>query len=293
MVSPEGMTPQSNFMLLAPIAIERLTRLRDLLASMNAAGRPCRSCQSADPLWRIRSPASRALCDSRRSDVGRSGRCRLAASPLPRQPRVFRRYRRRPRNVPRRISVVMPAAGLRQIFACCKGFDAEVDLLDWMRRHNQQPAAAYVNCIGRTVRQIREEDALYKAVAGYLDARAAELAGQDPQRQRSMLVSFVDAQRQAGKLSLSPPDATPPAWRISNLLNLVGVPVALLAGVAAAACRPALLSLSAPVAGVDGSGDHAASRSGAHRNAGRDRGSRRHQSLPRLRQPEARRCFAV
>jgi hypothetical protein len=78
------------------------------------------------------------------------------------------------------------------------------------------------------VRQIREEDALHKAVAGYLDAKAPELAAEDPQRQRSMLVTFVDAQKQAGKLTLSPPDATPLAWRLSNLLNLVGVPLALL-----------------------------------------------------------------
>jgi hypothetical protein len=221
------MTPQSNFMLLAPIVAEHLTRLRDLLASMN---QPNGLADPANPLIpfgafdRLHLARFVILDDQTSEDLAAVG---LPPRPFPVSLVFFGDIDGAPETFLGDLCH-HAGAGLRQIFACCKGFDAEVDLLDWMRRHNQQPAAAYVNCIGRTVRQIREEDALYKAVAGFLDARAAEFAGQDQQRRRSMLIGFVDAQRQAGRLSLSPPDATPPAWRIRNLLNLVGVPIALL-----------------------------------------------------------------
>ena len=47
--------------------------------------------------------------------------------------------------------------GLRQIFGCCEGFDAGADLLGWLRRQQHPVAANYVNWVGRTVRQIRED----------------------------------------------------------------------------------------------------------------------------------------
>src|SRR5215510_2739637 len=44
--------------------------------------------------------------------------------------------------------------GLRQIFMHCDGFDPHGDLLSWMRAHQCQLAANYINWVGRTVRQI-------------------------------------------------------------------------------------------------------------------------------------------
>ena len=56
-------------------------------------------------------------------------------------------------------------AGLRQIFAHCEDFDARADLLAWMRAHSMTPPTAiYVNWVGRTVRQMREEAALHDAL---------------------------------------------------------------------------------------------------------------------------------
>jgi len=221
------MTPQSNFMLLAPIAIERLNRLRGLLASMNQAdglADPANPLIPFGAFERLHLARFMILDDTTADDMAAYG---LPSRPFPISLVFFGDIDGSAdtflADLCRRAD-----AGLREIFACCKDFDASADLLDWVRRHNQQPAAAYVNCIGRTVRQIREEDALYKAVAGCLDATAAELAVQDPQRQRAMLISYIDTQKQAGKLTLSPPDATPLAWCLGNLVNLVGVPLLLL-----------------------------------------------------------------
>ncbi|MDB6141526.1 MAG: hypothetical protein JWP80_570 [Pseudomonas sp.] len=54
--------------------------------------------------------------------------------------------------------------GLRQIFSHCEGFDAQTNLLSWMQARETPPGAIYVNWIGRTVRQVREEAALHEAL---------------------------------------------------------------------------------------------------------------------------------
>jgi hypothetical protein len=53
-------------------------------------------------------------------------------------------------------------AGLARIFGHCEGFAAGADLLAWMRAHDRRAAASFVNWVGRSVRQIREESALQR-----------------------------------------------------------------------------------------------------------------------------------
>jgi hypothetical protein len=117
--------------------------------------------------------------------------------------------------------------GLRQIFSHCVGFSDAADLVDFMRRHLQAPAASYVNWIGRTVRQIREEAALRVALTDYLDANAATLSRAEPNLVRRELVAFIDRQKRDGSLVLTPPQPTPAGWYILNLLHLIGVPLVL------------------------------------------------------------------
>ena len=118
--------------------------------------------------------------------------------------------------------------GLRRIFAHCRGFDPGGDLTAWMKAHAVRPAASYVNWIGRTVRQIREEAALRDALMSYLDRNGAALAGMEASRIRERLREFVTGERQAGRLTLTPPEPTPLAWRVRNLFHAVGVPLVLL-----------------------------------------------------------------
>jgi len=92
-----------------------------------------------------------------------------------------------------------------------------------------RPTASYVNWIGRTVRQIREEAALRDALIG----RARQLGGESPpvspSRLRDQLLEFVRAEAAAGRLTLSREQPTPPDWRARNLAHLIGVPLALIA----------------------------------------------------------------
>jgi hypothetical protein len=95
--------------------------------------------------------------------------------------------------------------------------------------HEQSPATIYVNRIGRTVRQVREENALYNSIETFLDANAAAAtAGAEPRRVHSSIVDFVEQEREAGRLTLTPQEVTPPEWELRNLLHLVGVPISLL-----------------------------------------------------------------
>lgn len=115
--------------------------------------------------------------------------------------------------------------GLRRIFLHCQGFPPGCDLLRWMKDHEQPSATAYVNWLGRTVRQIREENALRNALVAYLDRNASALAGQGPKQIRDNLRGFVNEERQAGRLTVTALEPTPLAWRLQNLLHGIGVPL--------------------------------------------------------------------
>jgi hypothetical protein len=111
---------------------------------------------------------------------------------------------------------------LRQIFSHCRDFSASGDLLAWMQAHEQAPAAAYVNWVGRTVRQVREESALREALVSYLDGNAAALRGKAPREIRDALGRHVQSEIQAGRLHLTPRPSQF-AWCLGNALRAAGV----------------------------------------------------------------------
>jgi hypothetical protein len=118
--------------------------------------------------------------------------------------------------------------GLRRVFAHCRGFDEPVDLVKWLQAHSKSPAANYINWIGRTVRQVREECALRDTLVSYIERHSSELSALDPRQVLYSLQKLVRAEVAAGRLMLSPPERTPLAWRARNLLHLIGVPLILL-----------------------------------------------------------------
>lgn len=111
--------------------------------------------------------------------------------------------------------------GLREIFGHCEGFDKTADMLDWLRAHRVKPAASYVNWVGRSVGQVREEARLHELL------RAA-LSGIEESEPQKILVRLRQSIVLPGPLKPAPP--TPLAWRIRNLSHL------LLPFVLAAAC---------------------------------------------------------
>jgi hypothetical protein len=115
--------------------------------------------------------------------------------------------------------------GLRSIFAYCEGFTDDTDLLAWMKERETASAAGYVNSRGRTVLRIREEAALQKALEDYLRSNALAVAGVAPREIVSRLKQFVDAEKSAGRLTLSGETPTPIAWWTRNALHLILVPL--------------------------------------------------------------------
>ena len=74
------------------------------------------------------------------------------------------------------------APGIAALFGCCDGFAPGGDLAGWLRAHHIPAAAGYVNWVGRTVRQVREEAALYDAVQQHLQREWPALAHEPPHR---------------------------------------------------------------------------------------------------------------
>ncbi len=114
--------------------------------------------------------------------------------------------------------------GLRKLFAHCEGFEGSSDLLDWMRAHEVPIGANYVNWMGRTVTQIREESALHRLLSTHLP-RSRIRSGADAQGVRRELIALVGEARRNGGLTLTPEQATPLAWRVRKYLHAIGVPL--------------------------------------------------------------------
>lgn len=107
--------------------------------------------------------------------------------------------------------------GLRRIFAHCDGFDPNTDLLAWMHAHETPPAAIYVNWVGRTVRQVREEAALHAALSDALADALAAAPDRDPRRLQAQLRAV------AGGVPLTPVEARSLRQWIALALLVLGV----------------------------------------------------------------------
>src|SRR5215216_17026 len=218
------MTPQSSFMVAAPIKEGRIGALRDLLATMNLHERP----GMADPNNQILPFAEFdglhfarfvILDDQTLSDFAEIG------EPIPTYP-VRLAFLGDHDGTSDFLSLLVQhpiaAAGLRKIFANCEGFEANSDLLGWMKRYEHRPAAAYVNWVGGTVLQIREEAALRDVLVKYVDENRGELQRLDPQEVHARL------KEHAGAMGLSRPAPTPFGWQVKNLLHVAIIPGALI-----------------------------------------------------------------
>jgi hypothetical protein len=221
------MTPQSNFMVLAPVASDRIGDLRQLLATMN--GQP----GVVDPqnplvpfgqLPRLHYARIAVLEDLTLDDI--------AAYHLPRV------------NYPTYLTflgdfdgpydtfladlVQRAGGGLKRIFSYCQDFTADADLLGWMKARNVSPATIYVNWIGRTTQQVREEEALRQALEKFIQENEVSLRTTPSRQIYDMLTKFVATEQQSGRLTLTPSEPTPLGWEIRDFLHLVGVPLILL-----------------------------------------------------------------
>jgi hypothetical protein len=215
------MTPQSTFMVAAPVAPGREAGLRALLATMNLAPGVVDPDNGLVPFVRFdRLHVARfvVLHDETLGDLQQYGET-FNNPPIW---LVFLGDCDGPADEMLTELASIAGEGIARIFENCEGFARGADLVAWMRSHSVAPATAYVNWVGRTVRQIREEAALHTALRRRLRLEAIE--GQPPLETHRRLVSYV---RQNGP-PLTPAEPTPLPWLASRIGNLIGVPIALL-----------------------------------------------------------------
>ena len=218
------MTPQSSFMVLAPIDPAREAELRALLDSMNTAPGRVDATNQVIPFAqfdRLHFARLVILADNTTEDVQAHGLT----------PRTYPLYLAFLGDVDGEEDAILDelvtraAGGLRTLWSCCQGFSAETELRAWMTQHRSPPQANYINWRGRTVRQIHEEAALERALEQRLADRADALSDQPPRVVHTALRAFVDIEVAAGRLTLSDEAPTPLRWWIANTLHLLGLPL--------------------------------------------------------------------
>jgi len=232
------MTPQSEFLVLARVRPDALADLRALLATMNGAPGQADPANALMPfgafpalhLARFVVLDDQTLADNAVFGVppfdaaiylAFLGDCDGPAEPL--------------------LDEMARAAssGLSRIFSHCEGFAPETDggagLAAWMAAHRVSPAAYYVNTVGRTVAQIRDEAALHAALAAELPRACAEGVTSPGELQTRLREAVA---RNGPKVRPEAP--TPLRWLLGHLGSLV-------LGVLILAVAAPLLLLASPI----------------------------------------------
>jgi hypothetical protein len=221
------MTPQGNFMILAPIVSSREAELRGLLDSMNEAqGRV----NPNNPLVPFAQFDTLHFARFVILDDKTVGDLRIYGLPVRIHPLYLAFLGDIDGEEEAFLDELVRRApdGLRAIFSCCHGFASDTDLMAWMKLLRSPASAAYVNTRGRTVRRIREEAALQYAIESHLASQASSFEGLPPLEIHAQLKRFVEAEKSAGRLTLSEEEPTPVGWQIRKILHLVCMPLLLL-----------------------------------------------------------------
>ena len=221
------MTPQSNFMVVAPVAAGRIGDLRQLLATMNhkpGLVDPLNAVVPFGQLPRLHFARIALLDDLTLDDVTAYGLPRVNYPTY----LTFLGDFDGPYDTFLAELVQRAGDGLKRIFSHCEGFTPGSDLLTWMKARNVSPATIYVNWIGRTAQQVREEEALRQAMEKFIQENSASLRAMQARQVHDTLQKFVAGEQQARRIALTPPEPTPLGWQIRNFLHLIGVPLVLL-----------------------------------------------------------------
>ena len=222
------MTPQSTFMIVATVSDAQLKKLRQLLATMNNLPGHANPDNSLVPFGRFERLhfARFMIIEAITADEIRE----FGVTPRP-WPPTLAFFGDIDGDKDSFLAELAEHAGtgLKKIFSFCDGFAEDGNnLIDWMKQHDMQPQANYINWLGRTVKQIHEEAALHKSLTRYLQEIVDDIGRENTLDLRQKLLSHVELEKHAGRLTLTPPKPTPIGWKIRNLLHLIGVPLILL-----------------------------------------------------------------
>jgi hypothetical protein len=213
------LTPQSQFTVVAPIAVGGEATLRALLVKMNSApgvADPRNPLVPFGEFAQLHFARFVILNDPTLGDIEAYG------VPRPDLPNylAFVGDCDGPSRACLSEMAQRAGPGLRQVFAHCEGFDARGDLLAWLQAHDLPIAASYVNWVGRTVLQIKQESALQQVLSARLDRTPVASAAEARARWRQM-VNFVRNETDARRLSLTSPAPTPLGWLVAKWTNLL------------------------------------------------------------------------
>jgi len=221
------MMPQSNLLVIAPLRMEREAELRSLLASMNfVPGRvnPANPLLPFEQFPQIHVARFVILDDPTVDDIRKA-----YGIPPPNYPLclAFLADFDGAADDLRADLARRAGPGLERIFSCCRDFTPGADMAQWMKERDSPPATIYVNWLGRTVRQIREEDALRLALENHLQVKSAWFAEKSAKETHAALREFMHAEIRAGRLALTPPPPTPLGWWLRNAAHLIAIPLIL------------------------------------------------------------------
>ncbi len=210
-------------MVIAPLAAGREAGLRALLETMNlnpGMADPAGAVLPFGAFARLHFARLVLLDDALQADL------QVYGLPRPRLPTCLAFMGDCDGSAPTLLAELVQQAGdgLRRIFAHCDGFQASGDLLAWLLAHDRPLAASYVNWVGRSVQQIRQESALQRALSARVP-RESLASGAEAGRIHQALRAFVEAETKAGRLALTPAEPTPPGWQVAKLVNLLIVPL--------------------------------------------------------------------
>jgi hypothetical protein len=221
------MTPQSSFLYAAAVIPENVETLRELLNSMNEAPGVVNLSNPFLPFAEFETLHFARLLIV--SDLASADRAvfRLPIQGLPDYLVLMGEVDGSETDFRTKL-VQRVDSGLRVLFSHCKDFRDNENLDSFLVHCRVKPAAEYVNWIGRTLLQEREEEALRRALSAFVQQHQGSLCAMPPQQLRTTMRQFANDQIAAGALTLTPREPTPLGWRIRNFLHLLYVPLALL-----------------------------------------------------------------
>lgn len=221
------MTPQTSFMYAAPVKPGQEADIRSLLSRMNRAPGVVDPLNALIPFARFANlHFARVLVVTDLASADRSV-YKLPVAGLPDYLVLMGEIDGDEQRF-RADLIAQAQDGLRQIFSHCLGIDEQADLATRIAAARVSSAADYVNWVGRTVVQVREEEQLRRKLEEFLTANITRLRGTHPQELRATVKSFALDQLQTGQLTLTPSSPTPWRWRLKNLFDLIAVPLLLL-----------------------------------------------------------------
>ena len=114
--------------------------------------------------------------------------------------------------------------GIDRLFGHCEGYSG-ADRVGYLRRHTVKEQATYVNTIGRTASQIKQEAELRDAIEDFLDK--SDWSGRDPGEVRRAVREHVQGDP-ALAWALDPAERPSRLARLREKLHLVAIPLLLL-----------------------------------------------------------------